>query len=149
MWWLIVRKRNILVWSKRSTPFSIKLTNSFMVLARGINKTTLLYQYRPYGVLKVVKCLSESGLPSIARNASSSKKWRFRGEGFLWQCLFRGDKSTERRGDPSCLRVMTMRWHHLVGSHKVPSRWHWASSGNRSNLIFSCQCNDTRMKAWV
>ena len=37
--WLIVRKRNILVWSKRSTPSSMKLTNSFMVSARGISNT--------------------------------------------------------------------------------------------------------------
>ena len=28
--WLIVHKRNILVWSIWSTPFNIKLTNSFM-----------------------------------------------------------------------------------------------------------------------
>ena len=37
--WLIVRKRNILVWSKRSTPSSMKPTNSFMVSARGISNT--------------------------------------------------------------------------------------------------------------
>ena len=37
--WLIVCKRNILLWSKRSTPFIMKLTNSFMVSARGISNT--------------------------------------------------------------------------------------------------------------
>ena len=42
--WLIVRKRNILVWSNRSTPSSMKLTNSFMVSARGISNTTSIFE---------------------------------------------------------------------------------------------------------
>ena len=37
--WLIVRKRNILVWSIRSTPLSMEQTSSFMVSARGISNT--------------------------------------------------------------------------------------------------------------
>ena len=41
--WLIVHKRNILIWSKISTPFIMaimKLSSSFMVSARGISSTT-------------------------------------------------------------------------------------------------------------
>ena len=34
-----MRQRNTLVWSHRSTPFSMKLSNSFMVSARGICNT--------------------------------------------------------------------------------------------------------------
>ena len=46
--WLIVLKRNIFVWSIRSTPFSTKLTNSFMVSARDISNTyTTAINVRP------------------------------------------------------------------------------------------------------
>ena len=34
----------------------------------------------------------------------------------ILQCLLSGDRSTVRLGDPSCLRVTTMRWHHSTGS---------------------------------
>ena len=65
------------------------------------------------------------------------------------QNLFGGERCTVRWGEPSCFRVITMRWHHVAGSpYGTRSITPRASSRRRSSYTCFCQCSGTLAGVW-
>ena len=117
-----------------------------------------MYLHLPNGVMKVVTCLSHSLRGTLwypfHASVTDIQEWpgtrraRWKGASAgkisLVQNLLRGDRYTVLRGVPSCLRVITILWHHMTGTPAgTRSMTPRASSLIRSSCTFCCQCNGT------